>query len=186
MAAVPLFGGCAGAAPTRRDLAITSGERTRVAVVLMANQQSFTLQNASAAAKADVYRDSKTPPGLKVIGDARLQALLDVMAENNFFQQAAPVAAADSREVIYVEQGGRRWVLSRRPLQVGGEGVIAAFNTLKTYVLSVYNDTTGFQNSTAVTESELKAERERIRANGAAAKAKAEAAGGDKKLEPPR
>lgn len=186
MAALPLLGGCADAAPTRRDLTITSGERTRVAVVLMANQVSFTLQNASAAAKADVYRDSKTPPGLKVVGDARLQALLDVLAENSFFRRATPVAAPDSREVIYVEQGGHRWVVSRRPFQVGDESAIAAFNTLKTYVLSVYNDTTAFQNSTAVTESELMAERDRIRANGAAAKAKAEAAGGDKKLEPPR
>lgn len=193
-AVLPLLAGCANPAPTRRELTISSGQRTRVAVVQVASAQSFTLQNVSAAAKADVYRDPKTPAGLKVIGDVRLQALLDVLAENDFFQRATPVAAPDSREAIYVEQGNRRWVWSRRPFKAGDEPAIAAFNTLKTYVLSVYNDATAFQNANGVTGGDLAAERERIKARGEAAKVKAEAeaakakeAGNpDKKLEPPR
>jgi hypothetical protein len=187
MAAVPLLGGCAGAAPTRRDLAVAAGERTRVGYVLVASNQVLMLQNASAAAPVDVYKDKDSPAGLKVIGDVRMQALLDVLASNEFFARAGSVAAGGSKEILYVEQGTRRWVLSRRPRPADSEDAIANFNTVKTYMLSVYNDTTAFQNR-EFTAEDLKRERERIEQGGKDAKAKAAKAGpgGNDGIEQPR
>jgi hypothetical protein len=161
--------GCAAGPSLPRGLAIEAGRRTRVEWTQVSTGQTFALQNASSGTQREVYSDHRTDELTKVVDDADLQALLDVLTEKGLFAQAAPEPAAAARDLLVVRQGDRRWIWSRLRGMPGGD---AAFQEAKAYFLSVYNAAVAFHTPDA--RPDLKAEDDRVRTSGSAARERLE------------
>lgn len=198
-----LLGAClalaACASPLPRVIAIAPGDRIRVQVVdLGANGHTFTMQNASSADRAKVYRDTAGEVGLKLVADDRLQQLLDVLAAQGMFEKTSTSTISGSRAAIVVEQGDRRMIWSRPLATPANVEPIRVFEESRAYVLSVYNSAAAYRTTdlgnidpklrAKIEAEQQKSEAARIKAAEAkAAEAKANAqkpAGGTQAKEP--
>lgn len=173
--AAALFGsgGCVGGPNLPREVQVQQGERTLVRLMQFQQNQAMSLQNASSGSANDVYSDRRADPLAKVVSDAQLQALLDVLAEKGVFKLGASSVPPDARDALVVQQGNRRWVICRR--QPGLQQEELPFHEAKAYFLSVWNSATSY-HSADVDPADLRAEQERIKAGSR---------GAVQKLDPP-
>jgi hypothetical protein len=143
-----------------RRLTVRAGEMTRIHLVQPAPGPVLTLQNASGGSREDVYSDTAGNASVKVVEDADLQALLDVLAERGFFDRVGP--ATGSRESIVIEQEDRSWQWSRRPPTGPDDPDLLAFHDCRAYVLAVYNRTTAWHTRRNITGRDLQREQETL------------------------
>lgn len=157
---------CAGGPTPRRDVAVTAGERTTVALQTYRGPL-LTLHNESAVDAADVY-SSGADPLLKVVPDAELQALLDAFSEQQMFAHSLPRAPGDARDVLLVAQGDRRWIWARRGSDVDPRE--AAFRSGRSYFLALYNGNTAYHGAAGGVRPDFEGAAARARANGGGAR----------------
>jgi hypothetical protein len=168
LAAIPLL---VAACASSRPVQVVQGQRTRVVLTDVAAQRSFALQNASSGAANEVYSDRSADDAVKVVTDANLQQLLDVLATQGMFERAAAAAAPDARDLLVVESGGRRWVWSRRL-----RGIDAAelpFHEARSYFLTFYNSVVAW-HAGDVDRQGFAAEQARAQQGGEAARQRLE------------
>jgi hypothetical protein len=155
-------GGCVGGPNLSRELEVRPGERTTVRLMQFQQNQVLTLQNASSGSANEVYSDRRTDPLAKVVDDAQLQALLDVLAEKGLFKLGAASVPPDARDALVVQQNDRRWVFSRRLAGMQQEEL--QFHEAKAYFLSVWNGATSY-HSADVDRADLRAEQARVKSD---------------------
>lgn len=172
--AAGFFAGCASDPGLPRAVTIEDGRPVRVQLQRVRERQTFLLQNASSAEPADFYRDAS--PFGKIVPDAQLQALLDVLAAKGMFATGTTSVPPDARDVLVVDQAGQRWIWARRRLGVQQDE--AAFHEARAYFLEVYNSSTAYRPSAL--PPDLKAEGERVRQEAEAARARLEHLQGEK------
>ena len=136
VAALTSFAACA-AAPARL-------ERTRVVWTDVAHGQTLTLQNSSAAPRAEVYRDPAGDSKLKVVDDEQMQKLVAVLDAQGLREHAAAAPLPGARAVLVVELGDRRLVWSRPQVAPNNLDAVAAFDKGLRYVIAVYNETPAY------------------------------------------
>lgn len=154
---------CAGSAPSlKRVVTVTPEQRTRIQLV-QATGPALALQTEALGSRAAVYSDALGDVAAKVVEEADMQTLLDVLAARGFFERAAPVGAPEAREAIVLDHGERRWVWSRRPPTAADDPVFLAFHECRAYVLQLYNQTTAYHTGRNLTGDDLEREQERIR-----------------------
>jgi hypothetical protein len=177
-----MFAQCAGGGPVpQRVLAVETGVRTSIALHQGSRGVLLELQNASAAARHDVYSDRKTVPSLKVITDEELQALLDVLSAQGLFTRAARTQPPNAPELLAVTHGDERYYWPRPT--VDDPPALQAFDESRRYVMAVYNSSTAYHTG-KLSPKDLETENQRVRAAGEAAKARAKSAG--QQQEPPK
>lgn len=164
--ATSLLVACASDPGLPRAVTIEPGRPVRVLLQRTSQAQTFLLQNASSTEAADFYRDAG--PFAKVVPDAQLQALLDVLAAKGLFAAGNVPVAGDAREMLAVEQSGQRWAWARRRGGTAAEAV--AFQEALAYFLEVYNSSTAYHPSEQTPD--LMAERDRLRREAEAARAR--------------
>lgn len=160
---------CASGPNLPRVVTVVEGERVRVSFTEVSDNRTLSLQNVSSGAKETVYKDPKSDLGTKVVDDARLQLLLDMLAQAGMFQRTAPVASSTARELLVVEQGGRKLVWSRGPVKVDGIEAVQAFDQARAYFLAMFNAATAF-HSRNWDKFELVEEQARMEASGKVAR----------------
>lgn len=168
-AAFPFVSGCVGTPNLPRVVQVVEGQRTTVRLIQFSNGQTMSLQNVSSGSASDVYSPkdpTKQDPMAKVVKDAQLQALLDVLAEKGMYSSESKSVPPDARDALVVEQSGKRWVLFRR--QMGMQQEELPFHEAKSYFLSVWNGATAYHTGNA----DLRGENERVRAEAEAARRK--------------
>jgi hypothetical protein len=183
-----LLAQCASSPSLPRQLAITKGQRTRV--MLQGSEggslaTTLALQNESAGSRDNVYSDAGGDRVTKVVEDADLQTLLDVLASESFFQYAAETPAPGSREAIAVEQGDRRWVFSRPTPRSPDDPVYASYLSFRRcheYVRTSYNKVMSF-HAQNLSGADLKREQQELLQRQEATKKLQQ---GGKNQEPPR
>src|SRR5262245_61258429 len=108
-----LFAACAASSTPALPRAVTvePGQRVRVELADRTSQRTFALQNVSSGTRSDVY--AGTDALVKVVDDAALQRLLDVLAGQGMFDRAGPAAEPGAKAAIVVETAQRRFVWSR-------------------------------------------------------------------------
>ena len=169
---VTFVAGCASGPSLARAVEVEAGEATRVLLTQVQGRTTFLLQNASSADHAAFYSDPKDPVLGKVVPDAQLQALLDVFSEKGLFATGLGSVPPDARDVLVVENGGRRWTWARR--QPGMQATEATFHEAKAYFLEVYNSSMAYRASDPHNPPDLTAEQARVRDDAEAAKGKLE------------
>lgn len=165
-AAFPFVSGCVGTPNLPRVVQVQEGQRTTVRLIQFADGQTMSLQNLSSGSASDVYSPkdpTKQDPMAKVVKDAQLQALLDVLAEKGLHSSGSQSVPPDARDALLVEQKGQRWVLFRR--QAGMQQDELPFHEAKAYFLSVWNGATAYHTGNV----DLRGENERVRAEAQAA-----------------
>ena len=138
-----LLAGCADSSPDLpRVLEIEAGRRTRIVILDQAGR-SFALQNLSSGSRPEVYGDTSGTTLAKVVTDADLQQLLDVLASKGLFERATSAAAPGAKSVLVVEQPGRSFYWSRPAVDPtrgpDEQPGVKAFAEGRAYVLSIYN-----------------------------------------------
>jgi hypothetical protein len=165
---------CSTAPALPRQLAIQPGERVAVQLLLTSDNLRLVLWNNSAVSALQGNRQV----GAKVVDDADLQALLDILGEKGMFQRGDDSPLASALDVLTVEAAGKRWHWSR--YQTGVQAAEAAFHEARAYFLTLYNSTESWHNpSAARTGGErpsFAAEQERVRRDAATARARLERA----------
>ena len=136
-----------------RVVQVTAGQRTRVVLDVVSSNRTFVLQNESSGPRDLVYGDKSVAAGTKVVDDAQLQQLLDVLAAKGMFAQAADKPAPDARDVLAVEHGGRTWCWSRR--LAGQAAAELPFHEAKAYFLTAYNAAVAYRADRAHDQSQL-------------------------------
>ena len=162
---------CQSAPSLPRSVTIESGQPTHVTLVQVQGGMKFELQNASSGDAAAVYSDAKANPLAKVVPDAQLQALLDVFTQKGMFAASTTSVPPDARDVLAVDQPGRRWTWVRR--QAGVQAAEADFHEAKAYFLEVYNSATAWHRGSGA-RPDLLSEQSRVKADADAAKRKLE------------
>lgn len=160
---------CASGPDLPRVLTVVEGERVRVSFTEVSDNRTLSLQNASSGTKETVYKDPKSDLGTKVVEDGRLQLLLDMLAQAGMFQRTAPAASASARELLVVDQGGRKLVWSRGPVKEDGIDAVKAFDQARAYFLAMYNGATAF-HSRNWDKFDLVEEQARMEASGKVAR----------------
>lgn len=111
--------------------------------VLDQSGRSFALQNLSSGSRPEVYSDTRGTTLAKVLPDADLQQLLDVLASKGMFLRASAAHAPDARSVIAVEQPERAYYWSRPAVDPSkgpdDQPLVKAFDEGRAYVLAIYN-----------------------------------------------
>lgn len=176
LAAIGLAAGCSSGPTLARAVAIEAGEPTRVLLMQLQGGSTFLLQNASSADRPEFYGDPTSQVLGKIVADEQLQALLDVFSEKGMFAASLGAVPPGARDVLVVEQGGRRWTWARR--QPGVQAAEAVFHEAKAYFLEVYNSAMAYRGSDPRQRPDLAGEQERAQRDGAAAKGKLERLGG--------
>jgi hypothetical protein len=106
---------------------------------------TLSLQNDSAGNPEQVYAALSSDPSRKVVGDADLQALLDVFAGQGLFAQGVSAVPPDARDVLTVQTGDRTWTFVRR--QRGVQQSEAAFHEARAYFLALYNSSVAYHGT---------------------------------------
>jgi hypothetical protein len=167
LAAAFLFvSGCVGGPNLPRVVQVQEGQRTTVRLIQFSNGQAMSLQNASSGSAGEVYSKDTSNPFAKVIKDAQLQALLDVLADKGMYSADSASVPPDARDALLVDQGSKRWVLYRR--HAGMQQDELPFHEAKSYFLSVWNGATAYHTG----NPDLKGENDRVRAEAEAARRK--------------
>ena len=160
---------CASGPDLPRVVTVVEGERVRISFTEVSDSRTLSLQNASSGTKETVYKDPKSDLGTKVVDDARLQLLLDMLAQAGMFQRTGPVATASARELLVVEQAGKKMVWSRGPVKEDGLETVQAFDQARAYFLAMYNAATAF-HSRNWDKFDLVEEQARLEASGQVAR----------------
>lgn len=160
---------CASGPDLPRVVTVVEGERVRISFTEVSDSRTLSLQNASSGTKETVYKDPKSDLGTKVVEDARLQLLLDMLAQAGMFQRTGPVPSSSARELLVVEQGGRKLVWSRGPVKEDGIEAVQAFDQARAYFLAMFNAATAF-HSRNWDKFELVEEQARMEASGKVAR----------------
>ena len=163
--------GCQSAPSLPRSVTIESGQPTHVTLVQVQGGMKFELQNESSGDAAAVYSNASANPLAKVVPDAQLQALLDVFTAKGMFTTSVASVPPDARDVLTVDQPGRRWTWVRR--QLGVQAAEADFHEAKAYFLEVYNSATAWHRGSGE-RPDLLSEQSRVKADADAAKKKLE------------
>jgi hypothetical protein len=137
--------GCASGPQLSRALQVAEGELTTVRLRQVDGNLVLALQNESAGRAEQVYEALSSDPSRKVVGDADLQALLDVFAEQGLFAQAVSQVPPDARDVLSVQSGDRSWTFVRR--QRGVQQSEAAFHEARAYFLALYNSSVAYHGT---------------------------------------
>jgi len=169
--AAGLVVGCQSTPSLPRSVTIESGKPTHVTLVQVQGGMKFELQNASSGDAAAVYSDTKANPLAKVVPDAQLQALLDVFTAKGMFAASITSVPPDARDVLTVDQPGRRWSWVRR--QLGVQAGEADFHEAKAYFLELYNSATAWHAGSGA-RPDLVSEQSRVKTDADAAKKKLE------------
>ena len=182
--AAGLVVGCQSTPSLPRSVTIESGQPTHVTLVQVRDGMKFELQNASSGDADAIYSDTKANPLAKVVPDAQLQALLDVFTAKGLFTKCVTSVPPDARDVLTVDQPGRRWTWVRRQatfvIERGGmQTAEADFHEAKGYFLELYNSATAWHRGSGA-RPDLLSEQSRVDAKGDAAKKKLESVGGKK------
>lgn len=168
-AALALCCQCASGPDLPRVVTVAEGERVRVSFTEVSDDRTLSLQNLSSGSRETVYKDPKSDLGTKVVADARLQLLLDMLAQAGMFQRTAPVAKSSARELLVVEQGGKRMVWSRGPVKEDGIEAVQAFDQARAYFLAMFNGAVAF-HARDWNKSDLIDEKARMEASGKVAR----------------
>lgn len=150
---------CASTPELPREIEVRAGRRTRIELVDLRRNLSLVLQNASSGSAEAVYSDELGSLATKVVADADLQKLLDVLAQQGMFASATATPAPDASAAIVVDQDGRRWVWSRPAATLENVAAIQTFEEGRGYVLTVYNAATAYH---ALDDRELRTMRAEI------------------------
>ncbi|MBL8749336.1 MAG: hypothetical protein JNK78_09250 [Planctomycetes bacterium] len=172
IAAAALVAGCSSAPPPNRVVTVHEGQPTRVVLAQTKDGTTLLLQNASSADSAAFYGVTESRVLGKVIDDDSLQTLLDGFAERGMFAEATASAPSNVRDVLFVEQDGRRWVWSRR--LAGVQRDEALFHQGRSYFLEVWNSTSAFRSAAPGVRPDLEGEDARAHRNAESAKGKLE------------
>lgn len=158
----------------QRSVTVTAGERTTVHLLQVNGSLALSLQNASAQLPTAVYGadTSSVDPGRKVVADADLQALLDVFSDKGMFAASLNEVPHDARDVLMVEQGGRRWTWVRR--QLGVQQAEATFHEARAYFLSLYNSNIAY-HGTGDARPDFGGENARVHSDAVKARSRLEA-----------
>lgn len=159
---------CAAQPGTSKGPRVELGRRAMVRYVQVASGQAFSLRNTSSGSKAEVYGDPQRDRLTKVIGDATLQALIDVLGEQGMFLHSQPVASNDAKECLVVELPERKWVWTK----TRGSSAEPAFVAARGYFLTMYNQTTAYHGSSGEAPPNLAEQNERLQRDAAAAREK--------------
>jgi hypothetical protein len=171
LVAAGLVVGCQSAPSLPRSVTIESGQPTHVTLVQVQDGKKFELRNESSGDAAAVYSNANANPLAKVVPDAQLQALLDVFSAKGMFATSVTSVPPDARDVLTVDQPGRRWTWARR--QRGVQTAETDFHEAKSYFLEVYNSATAWHRSSSESH-DLFSEQSRVKADADAAKKKLE------------
>jgi hypothetical protein len=169
--AAGLVVGCQSEPSLPRSVTIESGQPTHIALVQVRGGMKLELQNASSSDAEAVYSSAQANQLAKVVPDAQLQALLDVFTAKGMFATSITSVPPDARDVLTVDQPGRRWTWVRR--QAGVQAAEADFNEAKAYYLELYNSATAWHRGSGA-RPDLLSEKDRVKADGDAAKKKLE------------
>jgi len=162
--------------PAPGPVRVTPGQRTTVRLVQFTTNQAFSLQNVSSGTAADVYSDAEGDRFAKVVTDAEMQALLDVLAAKGAFANPSATVPTGARDALIVQQGERRWLFARQ--RFGLQEAELPFHEAKACFLSVWNGATAYHSSKQAPD--FPAESDRMRADSAAQREKARALDGRK------
>lgn len=159
--------GCASGPGLPRAAEVLAGSRAAVRYEQPGTRLALTLQNESAGARSVVYSAGSTDPGLKVVADASLQALLDVFAAKGLFALACSEPGPGTQDVLRVEVDGRRWTWARR--RFGDSPADQTVFEAKTYFLELYNQSLATHSATGE-RPDFRDENSRARDDAAAAR----------------
>ncbi|MCC7397067.1 MAG: hypothetical protein IT455_08370 [Planctomycetes bacterium] len=159
--------GCASAPELPRAAVVAAGSRAAVRYEQPGSRLVLTLQNESAGPRSVVYSASGTDPGLKVVADASLQALLDVFAAKGLFTMPGSEPGPGTQDVLRVEVDGRRWTWTRR--RFGDSPADQAVVEAKAYFLELYNQSLA-THSVSGERPDFRDENSRARDDAAAAR----------------
>ncbi|MFK7740552.1 MAG: hypothetical protein AB8H80_09515 [Planctomycetota bacterium] len=138
--------GCAASGPAKptvsRPVVVREGEPCTLAMVASGGL-TLTLQNESYVPPAEAYSRSDDT-GRKVVPDAELQALCDVLSLEELWQHALPRTPNDAREVVQLQNAGRTWTWARRGSFTDPRE--AAFRDVRNYFMALYNGNTAFHS----------------------------------------
>lgn len=180
-----MLAACAGPAPSKpRVLTVDGHQRTRVQLVQLGGGPVLTLQNESVGSRSEVYSDDLGDPTAKVLEDAALQALVDVLTDQDFFERAAGAAAPGARELVVIEHGDRRWVLSRPLPRSADDPAFQAFQQCRGYVLALYNQTMAYHSGRGLDAEALKRQQDALRRQADDARARLDAGKGQDQRDP--
>jgi len=173
LVAVCTLVGCQSGPSLARAVTVQEGQLTRVRL-LAGKSVVLALHNASADPTGALYGEARNAQdlGRKVVDDADLQALLDVFAESQLFEQSLGDLPADARDVMVVENGGKRWMWARRGL-AGAPAAEQSFQNARAYFLSLYNSSVAY-HGTGSSRPNFGSENLRARTTAADARARLE------------
>jgi len=168
---------CSSSPSLPRVVTVNKGERTTV--VAQTKGVPLKMVNASATSRDKVYSDPAADLSIKIVDDPEMQRLLDVLANEGFFDRAE-AAVAPRNGSITVEQPGRRWVLNPPPVTDPQYKTFAQYHE---YVRATFNQTMGFQTRKDISTDDLVREQEKREAEQ---KELIRSKQGGGKQEPPR
>lgn len=138
-----LFAACAASSALPRAVTIAPGDRVRVQLIDLTTGRAFELRNRSSGSRDAVYGEARTE-SIKVVEDAQLQKLLDVLASKGLFDRPDAAPPPGTRAAITVESGGRRHLWARPVPTPTNLDAVGSFEEGRAYVLAVYNSETSF------------------------------------------
>ncbi len=162
------FCSCAGGPSLVRKVEVMKGSRALISVqqaslnLTLVNQSSLTPARAKAARKADV--------SLKLIPDAQLQLLADMLGAEQFFEMASEVADPEARSWVTVVVNGKKHIVSGRAAR-GDFKYMQRFQRFITLFNTVYSANDNFTGS-KMTTKEFKRASETINSDSNAVRRK--------------
>lgn len=135
-----------------RAVTVTKGERT--SVTAQTRGTPLRLLNASSTSREKTYSDPTSDLSTKIVDDAALQGLLDILANEGFFDRAGSGVAPVTGSII-VEQGAHRWVMNPPAVKDASDPELVVFGRCHEYVRATFNQTMGFQTRTDLTSRDL-------------------------------
>lgn len=143
----------------RRVLHIEPGDQVRI--VHRQADLTIGLQNASYGSREKVYSQGGNP-SFKVVDNEELQTLLDVLAEQGFFERSLESERPDASAVLSVHVNGDDWVWSRLPLGTDDAETIQDFFRCVAYVQTLYNRTTAYYTREGMTAEDFEREKQAV------------------------
>jgi hypothetical protein len=131
---------CSSQPKLRRQVTIAEGQQVRV-VLAGTSTRPLELRNLPHSSPQAFYSDPQTSSTTKIVADAELQTLLDVLAATGMFAAAGPTEPPGSKDTLTVEIDGKRHVWSRPRARQENLAAIKAFDQGRNYVISLFNST---------------------------------------------
>lgn len=135
---------CAGGPALERKILIQPG--TRALVSLQQATITLTVINQSALTKDQAQAARTQDRSLKIIPDAQVQLLLDLLGGQEFFANASATADPEARSWLTVMSGAEKWVLSGRAAR-GDHASMQRFSKCLNQFTDVYSSNDNFAGS---------------------------------------